>query len=409
MKILVFEKRLDLGGTQVNAIELAARVRDRYRHDMIFCAPPGPLAGLVRDKGLKYVPAPQADRRLSLARIRALNSLIRSERPDIVHAWDWSQCFDAYYVAHILYRLPMVVTCMSMCVDRLLPPSLPTTYGTPDLVRQARVMGCKRLKLLLPPVDVVLNAPGAVDARPFRERLAIGEKELVIVTVSRLAQSMKADSIERTIRVVAELAAKLPVTLVVVGEGDGRVALSRQAECANSALGREVIKFAGPLVDPRPAYEAADVVVGMGGSSLRGMAFAKPVVVVGEGGFAKLFCPETADHFYEHGLFGIGDGDPGNAELHAALLRLAVDRDVRASLGSFSRDFVSKYYSLDQMTARLSEVYEQAAMQGFDLVQSVFEGARMAAIRYAGSVLPRALREDKGREMPKSATTRATG
>ena len=49
--------------------------------------------------------------------------------------------------------------------------------------------------------------------------------------------------------------------------------------------GRQVVLLTGEIADPRPAYAAADVVVGQGGSALRGMAFGKPLVVVGEGRF----------------------------------------------------------------------------------------------------------------------------
>ena len=64
----------------------------------------------------------------------------------------------------------------------------------------------------------------------------------------------------------------------------------------------------GAMVDPRPAYAAADVVVGMGGSALRGMAFAKPVIVVGEKNFAEVFDQDTAQGFYDRGIYGLGDG-----------------------------------------------------------------------------------------------------
>ena len=38
MKILVFAHHLELGGTQTNAIELAAAVRDRHGHDVALFA-----------------------------------------------------------------------------------------------------------------------------------------------------------------------------------------------------------------------------------------------------------------------------------------------------------------------------------------------------------------------------------
>ena len=52
--------------------------------------------------------------------------------------------------------------------------------------------------------------------------------------------------------------------------------------------GRQVVLLTGEIADPRSAYAAADVVVGQGGSALRGMAFGKPLIVVGEEGFSEL-------------------------------------------------------------------------------------------------------------------------
>ena len=65
----------------------------------------------------------------------------------------------------------------------------------------------------------------------------------------------------------------------------------------------------GALRDPRPAYAASDIVLGMGGSALRGLSFAKPLVMIGERGFARLFTPETVPEFLQNGMFGIGQGD----------------------------------------------------------------------------------------------------
>jgi len=56
----------------------------------------------------------------------------------------------------------MIVTHMMMSLTRLLPKELPTTFGTPELVDQARAAGRRRVELVLPPVDVHLNATVAV-------------------------------------------------------------------------------------------------------------------------------------------------------------------------------------------------------------------------------------------------------
>ena len=192
MKIIVFAYKLVVSGTTVNSIELAAALRDLHGFDVVFFATPGPLVGLVEQKRLRYIPAPEARFYPSPARMCALRHAVRQEQPDIVYAWDWPQAIDAFYGVHLPMRVPTVVTDMSMSVGRMLPRSLPTTFGTPGLRDQAAADGRWRVEVLLPPVDTDLNAPDAVDPSLFRERCGIKQGEVTLVTVSRLDEHMKA-------------------------------------------------------------------------------------------------------------------------------------------------------------------------------------------------------------------------
>ncbi len=119
-------------------------------------------------------------------------------------------------------------------------------------------------------------------------------------------------------------------------------------------------RSASALADPRPAYAAADIVLGMGHSGLRGMAFAKPVVVVGERGFSLPVTAETADHFFHHGVYGVGDGDDVAPRLAGQLRVLLADRELRESLGEFGRRTVLSRYGLDPAADRLEEIYRGA-------------------------------------------------
>jgi glycosyltransferase involved in cell wall biosynthesis len=140
------------------------------------------------------------------------------------------------------------------------------------------------------------------------------------------------------------------------------------------------VVLAGPLLDPRPAYAAADIVVAMGGSALRAMAFAKPVVVIGERGFAAPFTPDTADDFHHRGMYGIGDGSPGNAQLVAAIREVAERPGGLRALGEFSRDFVARHHSLEVIGARLEAFLRSAAAEKPRLHVAAADGLRTAAI-----------------------------
>ncbi|MEZ5062954.1 MAG: hypothetical protein R2700_15855 [Solirubrobacterales bacterium] len=94
-------------------------------------------------------------------------------------------------------------------------------------------------------------------------------------------------------------------------------------------------------MDPRPAHAAADVCIGMGGSALRAMAFAKPLIVQGEAGFWELLDASSEERFLRNGWYGVGPGGEGAAERLISQLRpLADDPALRAELGRRGRDLV---------------------------------------------------------------------
>ncbi|MGD9862004.1 MAG: glycosyltransferase [Pseudodonghicola sp.] len=347
MKLLVLAHRLELGGTQVNAIELAAHLRDRHGFDVTVHATEGPALELLRNKQLAYVPAPDVRLHPSPRRMRQLRALTRQLQPDLIHAWDWWQGLEAYWGVHLPARVPLVITDMMMSLTRVLPRQLPTTFGFEGLRQQAQRAGWRRTHLLLPPVDTRANAPGAADGAGFRAAQGVAPGEIAVVSVSRLAEFMKSESLQRAIEVMRCLGAALPLKLVIVGDGAARPRLEALAAAVNAELGRTAITFAGALADPRPAYAAADIVLGMGGSALRGLAFAKPLIVVGEKGFAHVFSPQSADRFRQTGIYGRGGGSPGNRSLAAALRALARDPALRQDLGAFGRHYVIDTHGLD--------------------------------------------------------------
>jgi glycosyltransferase involved in cell wall biosynthesis len=396
VKVLVFAHRLEVGGTQQNAIELTATLRDRHGFEPVLFAEPGPAAQLVDEHRLRVIRAPAAGVHPSPARGRALRAVVREERPDLVHVWDWPQCLDAYYAVHMQWRTPILCTVMSMVVPRLIPLRLHTTFGTPDLVKQAQAAGRPDVDLLLPPVDVRANAPeGALpadSAAAFRSAWAVRDDDVLLVIVGRLVSWMKLEGLRRSIEAVRVLGRELPLRLAIVGDGTARHEVAAHASRVNAELGREAVVLTGEQVDPRPAYAAADIVLGMGGSSLRGLAFGKPLIVLGEHGFSKPFTAATAPWFLEHGMYGLGPGvDPAADPLAEQLRDIATQPDRWAESGAFGREFVLGHFALDVVSDRLAECCQRVAgrraSRGGVAVDAVRTGA-MNALRLARSAPP---------------------
>ena len=84
------------------------------------------------------------------------------------------------------------------------------------------------------------------------------------------------------------------------GSGLPRFGKRRRRSMINSVV---TSSWSRALLDPRPAYAAADIVIGMGSSASKGMAFGKPLVVQGEQGFWKLLEPATLPIFLAQGFW----------------------------------------------------------------------------------------------------------
>jgi glycosyltransferase involved in cell wall biosynthesis len=364
VKVLVYPHTMGIGGSQLNAIEIAAAVRDRG-HDVTVVSRPGPLVETVRQLGLPHVTLdPRARRTLSPRAITHLTSLARERRIDVVHGYEWPPGVEAVLGPRLRLRTPVVCTVMSERVAPFLPPTIPLVVGTDEVRHRALAAGRTAVTLIEPPVDVRANSP-AYAPGPFRAELGLDPTLPLVAMVCRLART-KMDGLLCACDAVGELAhSGAGVQLVLVGDGESRSQVEEAAAAANARAGRRVVILAGERFDPRPAYAAADVILGTGGSALRGMAFGKPLVVQGDRGFWKLLTPESAPEFLSAGWGGLGS-DPdwrpaGVALLGGILSPLLTDPTARARLGDYGRTLVVERFSLDHAAAIQEQVYLSAS------------------------------------------------
>jgi glycosyltransferase involved in cell wall biosynthesis len=384
VKVLVFPHHLEIGGSQVNAIDLAAAVRDRHGHDVVFFATPGPAQELLAARNLRLIEAPRPRTHPSWSMTMALRNTIRRERPDVVHAWDWPQAVDGLFGVGGM-GTPLMCSEMSMSVLDIVPKHIPLTLGTEELVAASAPDRSGPTELLEPPVDTEKNRPGVVDTAEFLDEFALDDGVLNVVVVSRLVGWMKQEGIERAITAVGNLAETTPMRLVVVGDGTAADALRAHADAVNARVGRRVALLTGALMDPRPAYQAADIVIGMGGSALRGMAFGKPLIVLGEQGFSEIFEPETSKLFFWQGYFGHGNGDVA-AQLEARLKELASDPQRRATLAAYSLQVINERYALEPMADQLDALYRLTIAQHTAKTTVLKEAVRIGTRRTLGAV-----------------------
>jgi glycosyltransferase involved in cell wall biosynthesis len=412
LNILVYPHAMAMGGSQLNAIELAAAVRD-FGNDVTVVSEDGPLVRLVRELDLPHLTLPERRRRPSPTVARQLRRLVREQGIDVVHGYEWPPALEAAGAVFPSGRAVSVCTVMSMAVAPFLPSSMPLVVGT-RAIQEATAAGRKGpVHLIEPPVDVVLNAPGhRVDE--FRAEYGLDEQDAIdIGVVCRLVPELKLEGVLTAVDVVGELAREAPVRLVVVGDGTARHTVEERAAKANARAGGRAVVLTGELFDPRPAYAASDIMLGMGGSALRALAFGRPLVVQGERGFWELLTPESCELFLQQGWYGVGDGTGGAERLAAVLRQLVHDPARRASLGAYGRHLAVERFSLARAATVQLEIYCDAldrARSARRLVAEAAEGVRSAAgvIIHKGRQRYRTMRGTRATEDFNAVTLAAT-
>jgi L-malate glycosyltransferase len=375
LQILVYAHDLSIGGSQINAIDLAAGVA-ATGHQVFVYGILGPLVEYIHQRGLPYIEARRLRYRPAPSRILQLAALARTHRLDLIHAYEWPPCLDAYFATGLAMRVPVLCTVLSMAVMPFVPRSLPLIMGTEALAEQARQVQRGEVWVMEPPIDVEWDQPG-IDGQPFRNEHNVTRDELLIVSVSRLAVDLKLDALVRVIDAAELLAVRYRVRLVLVGGGPAHAALQCRAAAVNRRRGREVVTLAGPRLDPRQAYAAADVVLGMGSSALRALAIGRPVVVQGEQGFSEICEPDTLPIFLRQGFHGVGDNTVGAERLACQLESLLCDAHRREALGRFGRSLVVERFSLERAVDRQLQIYE--SVLGHRARRSYREAASSAA------------------------------
>jgi glycosyltransferase involved in cell wall biosynthesis len=401
VKILVYVHSLGIGGSQLVAVNLSGAMMDRG-HDVVICGPSGPLAEYARERGLRVIEQTRSNKP-SLRSARALREVARQNGVDLVHASAHSASLEAFVGTYLLDGVPLVCSVRGTMAPRPFPRSVPLIVAHDTVEQVARRFGYRDVHVIWHPIDTEANYPG-FDSSSFREQNGLNGGRLNAVLVSRLARSVKGEGLTRAIDAVESVARDMPVRLIIVGGGEREPELRARANVVNERLGDRVVILTGEMLDPRPAYAAADVVLGMQGSLLRGMAFEKPAIVLGEKGFSEIVTPKTVEGFLRQGFFGLGNGDLDSGVLAEQLRKLLEDDALRRRLGHNSREVVLANVSLASAAIKLEQIYERALRNPPTKRRRWSEALRFAAKAVGEKLIPHEHRRRSALGTPTTAT-----
>jgi glycosyltransferase involved in cell wall biosynthesis len=224
---------------------------------------------------------------------------------------------------------------------------------TPALRDELTEVGIDKVTLIPTPVDLDdFHPPDAGERRAARERLGVGEGELVIVYTGHLRALKRVDRLVDGFGL--RVRAGSDCRLFLVGDSradldDRRAAL--RAQVKRAGLDDRVV-FTGAVPDVRPYLYAADVFVlpsdreGLPNSLLEAMACGLACIAPASAAGDQVLDPSS----------GVVPPSNDPRDLADALAALEHDPDHRARLGAGARAAVAEY-SLEAVTDRYDALY----------------------------------------------------
>jgi glycosyltransferase involved in cell wall biosynthesis len=380
MRIVHIITRLILGGAQENTLLTVEGLHHRHGDDVTLITgpaegPEGDLFARAARLGLKVEVMPELVRPIrpgtDLKAYRRLRRAIRRLRPEVVHthsskagilgraaAWDEQ----APAIVHTIHGLPFgpsesrLRNLLYVQLERWAARRCHAIVSVCDaMTAQALEAGVGRPEQYLTvysgmDVESFLNPPRA--RAEVRREIGLADDEVAFGTVARLFERKGHDDILATAPGI--LAANPKVRFVFIGDGVLRTRLESHA----THLGvRHAIHFLG-LVPSEQIPEllgAVDAVVhpslreGLARVLPQALLVGRPVISYDVDGAREVVLPETGILLTTRDLAGLRD----------AILKLAADPALRASLGSEGRRRFADQFRQETMTDQLRALYER--------------------------------------------------
>jgi glycosyltransferase involved in cell wall biosynthesis len=333
------------------------------------------MADLAEREGARMMTVPKLVQpprpHLDAVAFARVASIARRFRPDIVHTHTAKAGFVGRLaaLAAVRPRPAIVHTYHGHVLEGYFGPTTERAYRSIEALLARRsdcLIGVSQatvddlVRLGVAPSTKFRVVPLGLDLEPFarvevaersrlRAELGIGEDEVVATFVGRVVPIKRVDLL---LRAAALARRRVPLRLLVVGDGELRPRLEAQARELGIA---DVVSFLGYRRDLPAIATASDVAVltsaneGTPVSLIEAAAVGRPAVATDVGGVAEVVTPET-------GLLVPSNDAEAFA---AALVGLASDPELRARLGAGARERALRRYSASRLVADIEGLYEE--------------------------------------------------
>ncbi|MBQ9980866.1 MAG: polysaccharide pyruvyl transferase CsaB [Oscillospiraceae bacterium] len=370
-KILMATMGLDIGGAETHIVELSKELK-RKGYDIAVASNGGVFVPELEQAGIRHYQVPM-NRRSVMPMLKSyfkLGRVIKTERPDVVHAHARIPGF----ICHLLkkrLKFPFVTTAHWVFATSGMQGIL-TRWGQKTVAVSEDIKIYLKDNYGVKDEDIFVTINGIATDKFSREisgdkikaEFDIDPNLPVICNVSRL-DADRALAAETLIDAAGDIREKIgDYTLLIVGDGTEGDRLRAKARAAQSLMGTGKIVMAGARTDINELIAACDIFAGVSRAALEAMACEKPVILAGNEGYEGIFTKDKLETAVNSNFCCRGGVDTTVDVITRDIAAImAMSEQERAALGNDGRDIILEHYSVSRMAGDSEKAY-LAALKG---------------------------------------------
>ena len=393
MKILLVISSLESGGAETHVCSLAAALTAKG-HKVAVAAESGRLCAEIESCGASFFALTEVNRSVkgSFKTLSEMKKIIRSFRPDIVHAHTRITAFICG-ILHKRHKFRLVVTTHAL-YQRNRIYDRASVWGDRTVAVSEDIKGslisdfsltAEKITVIGNGVDTELFSPKDIGGEEedatclFGQELSARSCESLLFGKSRNGRSINVVFVSRLdsdCSLTAELicfiapniAAFYPnVSFHIVGGGSELERIRRLADDANAKLGltgRNIpaVNVLGDCDDVATVLKEADIFVGVSRAALEAMSCDVPVILSGNEGYLGILNGDKLPDAEKSNFCCRNNPLPTSDRLYADIMSLCrMTEEGGESLKSLKmREYVKQNHSISDMAKRTEEVYRSA-------------------------------------------------
>ncbi|MCD5414675.1 MAG: glycosyltransferase [Clostridiales bacterium] len=364
LKILLATTGLDIGGAETHVTELAKELK-KMGHTPIVTSSGGIYEEELKDYDIEHIKSPLDSKNIKdiLVSFSTLYKAVKENNIDIIHAHGRIAALIAKIVSSCL-KVNFMTTSHALFDSRL--PFRYLTFWGDEVIAVSEDVKRHLMKCFEVAEEKITVIPNGISEKKFNpdidypkalEELGLKQNSKKIVYISRIT-----DALAELTKLVIEAGLLLNentvnAEIIIVGDGDQFTQIEAVAKEANTK--NDVVRILGKRVDIAKILSIADVVIGVGRTSLEAMAMGKPVIIAGGEGYAGLLTPSNYELVKETNFTGRDVGSLSSAQqLCVELLSVfELSKNELRETNEFVRVKIVESYYIDKMAINTESVY----------------------------------------------------